>query len=58
MSVSSNNLAKIQVPFLLVELILKRFGIDKELRVLLEMNKEELGDFLQILHKMEQQIEF
>lgn len=58
MSVSSNNLAKIQVQFLLVELILKRFGIDKELRVLLEMNKEELGDFLQILHKMEQQIEF
>ena len=41
MSVSSNNLAKIQVSFLLV---LIKFGIDNELRVLIEMNKEELGD--------------
>lgn len=57
-SVSSNNLAKIQVPFLILELILKKNGLDSEMRVKIEMNKEELIDFLEVLHKMEEQIEY
>lgn len=56
-AISSIKLAKIQVPLLSVELILKKYGEENEFRVLLELSKEELKGFLENLHQMELQIE-
>ena len=53
MAISSIKLAKIQVPFLLVEFILKKFDEDEELRILLELNKEELQGFLEKLYEID-----
>ena len=46
MIASSNYIENLQVPMLLVELVLKRFGEIEEKRIDIELTKEELDEFL------------
>ncbi|KAL4450003.1 hypothetical protein ABPG74_015122 [Tetrahymena malaccensis] len=55
-SVAADNLSRTQIPLLVLQLILKRYGSEKEQRVNLEFSKEELEAFLKKLNKLKNDI--
>ncbi|KAL4499019.1 hypothetical protein ABPG72_016921 [Tetrahymena utriculariae] len=55
-SIAADNLSRTQIPLLVLQLILKRYGSEKEQRVNLEFSKEELEAFLKKLNKLKSDI--